>query len=74
MIKIRDYSDKGTKQGKNFRYEVGIFVTGLQVDNEFYDPSTIIGKFKAYEDALYFAETMAKNPNQGAILQINIYS
>ena len=74
MIQVKDYSDKGGKQGKTFRYEVGMYFTELEVKNEVYSSEIIIAKFKYYADALYFAETMAKNPNQGGILSINIYS
>ena len=54
-IPIVDISDKGMKQGKTFRYEVGF----LHTANENETPE-ITAKFKSYGDAYTFAFNAAK--------------
>lgn len=53
---IRDISDKGLKQGKKLRYEVGLFYAKNQ------DEPDIVAKFRHYGDALVFADAVKKAP------------
>lgn len=54
MIKIIDISDKGRKQSKKLKYEVGLFHT----DNAEEAPE-IVAKFRSYGDGMSFAYTIA---------------
>ena len=49
MLNIRDISDKGLKNRKGLRYEVGVSHSELD------DTPEIVAKFKAYGDAYAFA-------------------
>lgn len=51
MIKINDISDKGRKENKRLRYEVGVFHSRA---NQTEEPE-IIAKFKRHGDAWIFA-------------------
>lgn len=54
---IRDISDKGRKQSKRLKYEVGIFHT--QCESE--EPE-IVAKFRAYGDAYAYAMRLKEAP------------
>lgn len=59
MITINDISDKGNNasMGKRLKYEVGVF----HKENDNNEVSEIYAKFKHYADALFYAESIARN-------------
>ena len=54
--KIRDISDKGLKQNKKLKYEIGLFYAQNQ------DEPDIVAKFRHYGDALIFATSVKNAP------------
>ena len=54
--KIMDISDKGRKQGKKLRYEVGLFYAENQTEPD------IVAKFRHYGDCLIFAKAVQDAP------------
>jgi hypothetical protein len=53
---IRDISDKGRKQNKQLKYEVGLFYAANQENPD------IVAKFRHYGDALIFANAIKAAP------------
>jgi hypothetical protein len=53
---IRDISDKGLKQGRKLRYEIGVFYAQNQEEPD------IVAKFRHYGDALVFATAVQNAP------------
>ena len=54
---IRDISDKGRKQTKRLKYEVGLFYAANNQENP-----DVVAKFRCYGDALLFATTLKNAP------------
>ena len=57
--RIRDISDKGRKEGRSFRYEVGVLHTGT-VD----EAPEIYAKFRSHGDATVYAERISQGSCQ----------
>jgi hypothetical protein len=66
MVRINDISDKGRKQGKTLRYEIGYYCKPNPDTSE--ETPEIVAKFKRYGDALNFAITIAKSPDATLVL------
>jgi hypothetical protein len=66
MTNIRDISDKGRKQGKSLRYEVGYYCKPCPDTSD--EQPEIIAKFKRHGDAYRFAQLVAVSPDATLVL------
>lgn len=66
MVKILDISDKGRKQGKLLRYEIGYYCKPNPEQSE--ESPEIVAKFKRYGDAFRFAQMIANSPDATMVL------
>lgn len=70
MKRIYDISDKGRKQGKAMRYEVGYFCKPIPNGNpdESLEEPEYVAKFRRYGDALTFANFVANAPDPTLVI------
>lgn len=66
MKQIYDISDKGKRQGKSFRYEVGYYSKPNPMESD--EIPEIGAKFRRYGDALIYAQWLANAPDPTMVI------
>lgn len=66
--KIYDISDKGRKQGKTMRYEVGLFCKPINNPEHTEEIPEYTAKFKRHGDAYYYATWLANSPDATMVI------